>query len=163
MKILSTAGAVLFESSTETMMATVSEAVEARANLSGANLSGANLYGANLYGALNATLAQSQTEIQPREGEVIGWKKCRNGVLVKLRVPPDAERSNATGRKCRARCVEVLEVVGAETGVSIHDGETAYRKGETVSCDDWDPCRWNECSGGIHYFITRDEAEAFNY
>jgi len=129
------------------------------ANLKGANLKGANLYGANLYGAKNAELALAITEILSREGEVYGWKKCRDGVLVKLRVPPEAKRSNATGRKCRAEFAQVLEVVGAEVGLSKYDGKTAYRVGETVKPDHWNPDRLVECTGGIHFFLTREEAE----
>jgi hypothetical protein len=144
------------------------------ANLYGANLSRANLYGANLYGA-NLSLANlsgakidaidsARLEILPREGEVIGWKKCYAGgdvVLVKVRVPPGAARSNSTGRKCRAERVEVLAVEGADHGISNHDGKTVYRVGETVKCHEWGPDRWLECAGGIHFFLTREEAEAY--
>jgi len=31
-----------------------------------------------------------------------------------------------------------------------------------VRCDKWDDDRWNECSGGIHFFLTRAEAEAYS-
>ena len=34
--------------------------------------------------------------------------------------------------------------------------------GETVSVSDFDENRWNECSTGIHFFITRDEAVRYN-
>ena len=141
-----------------------------RANLSGANLSAATLYAANLSaadlsranlsGAKNSKLILARTEILPREGEVIGWKKCEAGVLVKLRVPPESKRSNALVRKCRAEYVEVLEVVGSKVGVSIHDGKTKYTTGETVKCDAWNTDRLVECGGGIHFYLTREEAEA---
>jgi hypothetical protein len=131
------------------------------ADLSGAYLSGADLSGADLTGAKNAELAAAMTEIVPREGEVIGWKKCRDGVTVKVRVPPDAKRSNATGRKCRAERVEVLEVVGAATGVSMRDGKTKYAVGEIVTSDGWTPDRWVECGQGIHFFLTMEEAQAY--
>ena len=131
------------------------------ANLWGANLGGADLRGADLRDAKNAHLAWAQTLIVPQEGEIIGWKKA--GVaIVKLRVPPEARRSNATGRKCRAEFVEVLEVHGAEVGVTeAHGPTTEYRPGETVHGDGWDEDRWNECSNGIHFFLTREEAEAW--
>ena len=35
---------------------------------------------------------------------------------------------------------------------------TIYKVGEIVRPDYWDDNRWNECSHGIHFFITRDEA-----
>jgi hypothetical protein len=137
------------------------------ANLSGANLKGAELYGANLYGAelygaeSLSKLTKAQLSIVPQSGAFDGWKKCTDGVLVLVRIPAEAYRSNATGRKCRAEFVEVLEVIGAEVGISQHDGKTAYRKGETVRCDKWCEDRWQECAGGIHFFITREEAEAY--
>jgi hypothetical protein len=92
---------------------------------------------------------------------VIGWKKCRNGVLVKVRVPADAKRCNATGRKCRAERVEVLSVVGAAEGVSMYDAAVVYRVGETVKSHRWEPNRFIECGGGIHFFLTCEEAEAY--
>lgn len=33
-----------------------------------------------------------------------------------------------------------------------------YEVGKTVSVDDFDENRWHECSTGIHFFITREEA-----
>ena len=129
------------------------------ADLVDANLRGADLGGANLRGAKGAELAIARTRILP-EGALIGWKKCREGVLVKLRVPEDAKRSHAFGRKCRAEFAEVLEVIGAEVGISQHDGKTAYRAGERVTCDVWSDDWQQECAGGIHFYITRDEAEA---
>src|ERR1700739_1943755 len=63
------------------------------ANLSWANLSWADLRGANLSGAAGAELAIASTRILP-EGDLIGWKKCRDDVIVKLRIPENAKRSN---------------------------------------------------------------------
>ncbi len=131
------------------------------ANLGGANLGGANLYGANLGDAKNLSeLVAAQTTILP-EGPCIGWKKCQNNIIVKLLIPTKARKSNASGRKCRAEFVKVLQVFGAEVGISTHDSKTTYRKGETVTCNKWDEDRWTECGGGIHFFITRVEAENY--
>lgn len=55
-----------------------------------------------------------------------------------------------------------VEELLAEVGISTHDNKTEYRKGAIVRCHEWDDNRWNECSGGIHFFITRAEAEAYN-
>jgi hypothetical protein len=150
------------------------------ANLSGANLNGANLNGAdlagayltwaylagaNLYGIVNLDKIVGRnlddTLIVPQDGPVIGWKKCRDGVIVKLQIPASAKRHNATGRKCRAERVKVLAVYGAEVAVSMHDPKFTYRKGDVVKAADFDTNRWNECSTGIHFFITRSEAEAY--
>ena len=138
-----------------------------RANLSGANLIGANLSGAYLRGAdlrdaNGAGLALAMSSHLPA-GDIIGWKKCMNDVIVKLRIPEAAARSHGASRKCRAEYAVVLEVIGANEGVSQYDKATTYRAGETVKPMSWDPDRWNECAGGIHFFITREEAEAFSF
>lgn len=120
-----------------------------------ADLREADLRGTNLYGT------EALTVITP-EGSLIGWKKCRSDVIVKLRIPEEARRSNAAGRKCRAEFADVLEVIGGDVGISQHDGTTEYRVGERVTCDKWCEDRWAECAGGIHFFITRWEAENYN-
>ena len=76
-------------------------------------------------------------------------------------IPADAKRSSATTRKCRAEFVDVLEIFGAEEGVSNYNSTMVYRKNERVICDEWDNDRWNECAGGIHFFLTRQEAEVY--
>jgi len=130
------------------------------ANLRGANLCGASLYGADLCGARDGELSIAQTRILP-DGALIGWKKCKNDVLVKLRIPENAKRSHAYGRKCRAEFVEVLEVIGSSIGISQHDGITSYSVGQTVTADKWCDDYTKECAGGIHFFITRLEAENY--
>ena len=130
------------------------------ANLSGANLRDAYLRGAYLSGAKDADLAIAVTRILP-EGDLIGWKKCHHGVIVKLRIPAEAKRSHAFGRKCRAEFADVLEVIGAEVGISSHDDKTEYRTGQRVTPDSFDENWMDECSHGVHFFITRLEAEAY--
>ena len=135
-----------------------------RAILSWADLSGAILSGAILSGAKNAELAIAKTRILP-EGALIGWKKCEGGKIVKLRIPEDAKRSHAFGRKCRAERADVLEIFGprgeAHTeAVASFDSDFVYRVGETVVpkngfSEDWA----SECEAGIHFYITRLEAE----
>jgi hypothetical protein len=160
--------------------ANLSRANLSRANLSGANLYGADLSGANLYGAdlsganlYGANLSRAnlsgakdvpplqlaRTSIVPEVGQFTGWKKCANGVIVRLVIGKNAKRSNATTRKCRAEYVKVMEVIGAEVGISIYDGKTEYRVGQIVKCDQWNEDRWVECGGGLHFYLSRIEAE----
>ena len=123
-------------------------------------MSGADLSGANLFGAYNAALVIAQTRILP-EGSLIGWKKCSDGVIVKLCIPAEAKRSHAFGRKCRAEFADVLEVFNGDVGISQYDGKTEYRVGSRVVPDAWSDDWQNECASGIHFFITREEAEAY--
>ena len=142
------------------------------ADLRGVNLSGANLSQADLSGANHVKLSIAKTSILPDEGDIIGWKKAWTGdipatpVIVKLLIPADAQRSNATGRKCRASTARVLDLQDKQgnslppdtTAYSGHDTDFTYKKGETIHVEDFDTNRWNECAPGIHFFITRIEA-----
>ena len=162
--------------------ADLSYAILSHANLNGADLSGANLHGADLWsadlsgaslsGANHVKLSIAKTSILPDEGDIIGWKKAWTGdipatpVIVKLLIPADAQRSNATGRKCRASTARVLDLQDKQgnslppdtTAYSGHDTDFTYKKGETIHVEDFDTNRWNECAPGIHFFITRIEA-----
>ena len=143
--------------------ANLSGANLSRADLSGANLSGANLSRADLSEAQGAGLALAKASFIPQEGAFVGWKKCRNGVIVKLLIPESAKRSHGAGRKCRASEVMVLDVIGAETGMSFYKASVIYKKGETIRPENgWGENRWQECAPGIHFFLTREEAEAYN-
>jgi hypothetical protein len=127
------------------------------ANLYGANLKGASLEGANLYGAYLKGAKLPNFQICPEEGDFIAWKRVRGGVL-KLLIPASAKRaSSLVGRKCRAEFVVVLE----GSGVSKHDGKTVYEPGMTVYPDKYDGDIRVECTSGIHFFITRKEAEEY--
>ena len=128
------------------------------ADLSGANLRGADLSGANLSEIKNGSLALAQTSIVPDEGAFIGYKRLANGQVAKLVIPHDAKRLNSYGsRKCRAEKVFVLE----GSGVAKRDNRTAYAPETWVIPDSFDDDRRVECSHGIHFFITRIEAEEY--
>ena len=138
-----------------------------RANLSGADLYGADLSGADLLKIKNAAHVLAQMRITPTEGAFVGWKKLNNGIIAKLVIPHDAERVNCAGsRKCRASKVFVHEMYDGDavfTGVGIgkHDGRTQYVTGKETHPDKFDPAITVECSNGIHFFLTREEAEAY--
>ena len=143
------------------------------ANLRDADLSAADLRGANLHGANLSELTVAQTSILPDEGDIIGWKKAITldgaPIIVKLLIPADAQRSNATGRKCRASTARVLDLQDKQgnslppdtTAYSSYDPDFTYQKGETVHVEDFDTNRWEECAPGIHFFITRIEAAEY--
>ena len=138
----------------------------ARADLARADLAWANLAWANLARAKNNDLALAITEIVPREGSFIGWKKCYEGSIVKLRITEDSKRSNASGRKCRASKVEVLEITdcngnAADEAISCYDSEFAYHVGDVLEVADFDENRLNECAPGIHFYLTPEEAKAY--
>ena len=134
------------------------------ADLSGANLRGADLRYANLSGAkYNETTSFLALQC-PEKGSFIAYKKCRDGLIVELEISEDAKRSSATTRKCRAskaRVINITNIDNTETfdeAISQQDSSFVYKIGETVEIEDFDMDRWNECSSGIHFFITRQEA-----
>jgi hypothetical protein len=130
------------------------------ANLRGANLRGANLQGANLQGAdlHGATALYLQC---PETGSFTAYKKLNNNAIATLEIPEEAKRSSATSRKCRAEKVRVLKIErnGEEINSEMSAREGLYEVGKETVADSWDCDRWNECSHGIHFFITRAEAE----
>lgn len=148
------------------------------ANFTGAILTGTDFLGAKLSGAkfdlegLKKCLCfedlYNSTRILP-EGDLIGWKRCRNNILAKLLIPKEAKRSHAFGRKCRAEYAEVLELVsltGKMTPTFAHskfDPYFQYKVGDTVRpINQFDENWVDECASGIHFFITRREAELYN-
>lgn len=131
------------------------------ADLQGADLTKADLQGANLAHVVYDEYTAFFALQCPEEGAFIGWKKCENGVLVKLLIPDEAKRSSATSRKCRASKAIVLEVIGAEKGISTVDTNFIYEVGKEMIPDSFDEDRWRECSHGIHFFITKAEAERY--
>ena len=85
-------------------------------------------------------------------------------VLVKLLIPAHAKRSHSFGRKCRADEAKVLEIIGGN-GIEAYsdwDSQFIYRVGETiVPREPFDEDFTQECGSGIHFFITRLEAENY--
>ena len=167
-----------------------------QADLSGANLRGANLSGANLHEAYLRGVDLSGANLHeaylheadlrgadlreaknlnfpiacPEEGSFIGFKKCQDGKIVKLKIPVDALRCSATGRKCRCSKAKVLSITNidgtdANVGMAIskYDRNFIYKVGETIEVPNFNTDRWNECSTGIHFFITRQEAVDYIY
>lgn len=91
-------------------------------------------------------------------------------VIIELRIPKDAKRSSATSRKCRASKAVVLSITsidGKKRYKKALAGYTCYCKfvyevGKTVvPTNGYEENRWIECAAGIHHFITRDEAVAY--
>ena len=137
------------------------------ANLRGANLRGAELEGANLAGADYSEYTSFLSSQCPIEGSFIGWKKCGR-YIVKLKICEDADRSSSTSLKCRCSKAEVLEIQNMDGSTaditeicSNYNKDFIYKVGETVEVKDFDKCRWNECSNGIHFFIDRNVAVAY--
>jgi len=155
------------------------------ADLSGADLSGADLSGADLSGAdlrsadlRSANLRSAYlSEVKclhfqiPQEGDLHGWKKLSSGIICKLLIPAAAKRTaTPISRKCRAAKAKVLALFSSDgtelpkgaIAFSSHDSTFEYRVGRVVKpVDAFNDDIREECTSGIHFFITREEAEAY--
>ena len=140
------------------------------ADLRSANLSYADLRSANLNITDNHfNKIHSYSKNCPEEGDFIAWKVVYSNigaVILKLLVTGNRV-SPISGRKCRTNEVKVLAAFKDDSelksGVfySGHDNNFTYKIGETVKEQEYDPNPLIECSKGIHFFITRQEAEDY--
>ena len=134
-------------------------------NLSGADLKGADLSGANLWDAdLSCVKNIFFPMACPEKGSFIAFKKA-GCYIIELFIPSNAKRCSATSRKCRcskAKVISITTLSGDKTNItevhSNYDPNFIYKLGEYVEVKNFDDNRWNECSTGIYFFITRQEA-----
>ena len=152
-----------------------------RADLRDVDLCGAILMDANLRGAKlpDPDVMNSVCPLVcPEKGAFIGWKTANVElpdeagvpemvpVIVELQIIGHALRSSATGRKCRCDKALVLDIQSLDgkslsKGTIAHsrfDPQFAYEVGKKLYVANFDNDRWNECSAGIHFFVTRQEA-----
>ena len=151
-------GELIFEGDFPSVRELVLTAIAAKRSLSFANLRSANLRSANLSLA-DLSKLYAQRTILP-EGDLIGYKKLSGGTICKLGIPADAKRvGGMVGRKCRAEFAVVLE----GSGFSQYDSAFAYVVGATVKpAAPFNDNVVSECESGIHFFITRQEAEDYS-
>ena len=144
--------------------ADLSHAKLSHAKLSYADLSGAKLYHANLSCANLSAATLPDYQICPEYGAFDAWKavttKAGKRAIIKVRIPARAKRTSClTARKCRAEFVKVLEGEGYSPLKSTQ--RLHYKPGKIVKADSFDDDIRVECSHGIHFFITKKEAEQF--
>ena len=134
------------------------------ADLSNADLNGANLSGVNLSNA-DLSNVKLDKEEQIRKGvklsnPITGWKKCKGGVIVKLKIPRGAIVFSINNDKCRTDKAIVKEIFGADRAFSMHK-YFSYYVGDKIEVYNFN-CEYNtECAEGIHFFRTRKEAENY--
>ena len=125
------------------------------ADLSNADLSCANLRGANLRGAKGALIEFRKGKMLTED--IIGYKKCRDDVIIKLLIPRGAIVFSINGNKCRTNKAKVLEIEGADRTISNYK-YMSYYVGDEFTVYDFN-CEYNaECASGIHFFMTKEEA-----
>jgi len=151
--------------------ANLADAILQDANSWGANLRGANLLGTNLRGAslgnadLEGAIFTENWQIVPPVGQSFGaFKKVAGGVILELLIPRSAQRtSSLIGRKCRANEALVVGVAHGNANNtrvyrSLHDWDFTYEVGKMAFEPSFDPDIRVECTAGIHFFMTKEEA-----
>ena len=124
-----------------------------------ANMIGVDMIGANMKGADMRGVDRLKKGIKLSE-PIIGWKKCKNNVLVKLEIPRGAIVFSINNKKCRTDKAKVLEIIGADRAYSNYKF-FSYYVGDVIEVFNFN-CEYNfECAEGIHFFRTREEAENY--
>ena len=143
-----------------------------RANLTYADISGARLYAAVLENAIldNIIFDDNTKNFRihcPEKGAFIAYKKGLNNLIVKLLIPSDARRVSSTMNCCRCDKAKVLEIKNFE-GTKFFDEAWStvaegfcYKLGEWVYAENFNEDRWYDSTGGIHFWMTEDEAKAY--
>jgi hypothetical protein len=108
----------------------------------------------------------SVLDICPATGDFTGWKKVECGVILELRII-GRRLGGRVGRKCRtdhARVVAAHSNLGCpEPFASYHNPNYTYTVGKDAISWLFDPDWRHECAPGIHFFMTRQEAEYYTY
>jgi hypothetical protein len=151
--------------------ANLSEADLSGADLCEADLSGANLLWADLRGANLSEADLRDTKLPafqvPQTGDMTVFKKLAAEHIATLLIPAEAKRTaSLVGRKCRAEFVDVIAIEDKEGAPveEMHSNRTeecVYRVGERAHPDSYDDDPRVECTNGVHFFLTREEAEAW--
>ena len=125
------------------------------ADLSYADLRCANMSYANISGANMCDTDRLRKGIKLSE-PIIGWKKCKNNVLVKLEIPRGAIVFSINNNECRTDKAKVLEIIGGDRAYSNHKF-FSYYVGDIIEVFNFN-CEYNvDCAEGIHFFrIQRD-------
>lgn len=143
-----------------------------RVNLTYADIRGAKLYAAVLENAiLDNIIFDDKTENFrihcPEQGAFVAYKKGLDNLIIKLLIPSDARRVSSTMNCCRCDKAKVLEIKNFE-GTKFFDGAWStvaenfcYKLGEWVYAENFNEDRWYDSTGGIHFWMTEDEAKAY--
>lgn len=143
-----------------------------RVNMKNANIKEANLYAAVLEEAnlKNITYDEKTKYFRlycPEEGAFIAYKKGLNNRIIKLLIPGDAKRVSATRNCCRCDKAKVLEISDYENKKYYDEAwstvveDFCYKLGEWVYAENFNEDRWYDSTGGIHFWMTREEAKKY--
>lgn len=157
--------------------ANLTEAVLCSADFRGCALSNADISGADMHASalFKADLTGIKTNQNtkffhmrcPEKGAFIGWKVCYGRRVVMLLIPADAKRVQGTHEEVRCEKAKVLTIKSIdlteqfEEAHSYVDENFIYRRGQMVYAGNFNPERFVDSAGGIHVWLSREEAVAY--
>lgn len=94
--------------------------------------------------------------------DIIGYKKCQDDVIVTLKIPRGAIVFSINGTKCRTNKAKVIAIDGAKKAISYY-GDMSYYVGDEFTIYDFNCVYNHQCGKGIHFFMTREEAERYTF
>ena len=128
---------------------------------------GVSLAGANLQNVIFNEYTVGISKLCPEKGSFIWYKKAQDKIVM-LEITEDAKRSSATSLKCRCSKAKVLAIKflnnpdsKIDYAISDYDPAFIYEVGEIVEVPNFDEYRWNECSTGIHFFMSEELARKY--
>ena len=137
------------------------------ADISGTDFRGARFNDVNLENVYMNEYTTGITMSCPEKGSFIGYKKAQDKIVM-LEITEDAKRSSATSLKCRCSKAKVLAIKflnnpdsKIDYAISDYDPAFIYEVGEIVEVPNFDEYRWNECSTGIHFFMSEELARKY--
>lgn len=136
-------------------------------DLRGADVHAAMFYQANLQGIIKDQNTKHFRMCCPEEGVFLAWKVCFNRRIVQLLVPEDARRVSGTTNEVRVDKAKVLTIKSVDYSESYEEAQSyvdenfMYRKGEMVYAENFVAERFIESGGGIHVWMTWEEAIAY--
>lgn len=135
------------------------------ADLRGADFLGANLSGSRLTYAFIDNIILDEKESY-RKGVIlkdamIGYKKCRKEKIVTLEIPKGALVFCINGSKCRTNRAIVKEISKGTKAVSRWSSDFIYHVGDEIEIENFNLNPTIECSTGIHFFRTKEEADNY--
>lgn len=105
----------------------------------------------------------------------VGYKKCRDGKIVKLRIMgfnnedrANVKRANAKYAQFRCSEAHVLDIYNPESGekftsaTSFYDQRFKYTLGQVVKVYDYNSDNSKVWTKGIHYFLNEKAAIGYN-
>ena len=141
-------------------------------DLSNADIRGEDVYSDAFYQAdLTGIHADETTKhfwmACPEKRAFLGWKVCYGRRIVLLLIPEDARRVSGTREEIRCEKAKVLtidSIDGKENYTEAHsyvDENFYYRVGQMVYAENFNPDRFVDSGGGIHVWLSREEAIAY--